>query len=260
MRLITVITFVVWTILLAGETRAQGFGGGIPAGWTCTGNCGASGANGVVTAPPTSSSYGWVSTLNGQTGVALDGVGGVGVPTNGSILKSITFNAAAGDELAFQFNYITSDGAGFADYAWARLLDGSGIQVALLYTARTTIGASVTPGFAMPTPAATLTPSSTGIIPGGPLWAPLGANSGQCYSTGCGYSGWILSQFQIPVTGAYSLEFGVTNWNDTAFQSGMAFDGITVAGVPVIPEPQTYAMLIIGLAITGLQIRRLRRT
>ena len=31
----------------------------------------------------------------------------------------------------------------------------------------------------------------------------------------------------------------------------MAFDGITVAGMPILPEPQTYAMLLAGLGVLG---------
>ena len=54
------------------------------------------------------------------------------------------------------------------------------------------------------------------------------------------------------------LQFGVSNWGDTAWQSGLAFDGITVAGVPVgvVPEPETYAMLLAGLGLLGFAARR----
>ena len=237
-------------LFVIGQANGQGFNNGIPAGWTCQGACGTLPANGVVTSPA-GTSYGWVSTRNGIDNVALPGVGGEGEGTNGSTLRSVAFDAAAGDELAFRFNYVTSDGAGFSDYAWARLLDPSGNQVALLFTARTTEGGSVIPGFSMPQPAATLVPPSAVIVPGGPVWEPLGASSGQCYDVGCGYSGWIESTYLLPQGGTFVLEFGVTNWNDTAYDSGMAFDGVTIAGVPVIPEPETYLMMAAGLALVG---------
>ena len=45
------------------NAQAALFDSGIPAGWTCTGNCGTSGADGVVTlAPSGGSKYGWVAS------------------------------------------------------------------------------------------------------------------------------------------------------------------------------------------------------
>lgn len=241
--------------LLASQAWAQGFNNGIPGGWECKGACGTSPANGVVTSP-SGNSYGWVSTNGGVNDVALPGVGGSGEPTNGSTLRSVAFAAGAGDELAFRFNYVTSDGAGFSDYAWARLLDQSGNQVALLFTARTTEDGTVIPGFSMPQPAATLVPPSAVIVADATEWAPLGDSSGKCWDVGCGNSGWIESSYLIPQDGTFYLEFGVTNWDDEAYDSGMAFDGVTIAGVPVIPEPETYLMLVAGLALLAWRRQR----
>lgn len=236
------------------------FDAGIPAGWSCVGNCGTSGANGVVTSAPTGGTqYGWVSTDMGVDEVALPGVGGSGNPTNGSRLRSSVFSAAAGDDLQFQFNFVTSDGSGFADYAWARLLDSTFNEVALLFTARTAPSGNIVPGFSMPAPAATLTPASVPIIGGAPAWAPLGGSSGDCFSAGCGYTGWISSNYTIANAGNYVLEFGVTNWIDEAFQTGMAFDGITVGGTPIgnVPEPATLGLL--GLGLFGINAVRRRK-
>lgn len=231
------------------------FTSGIPSGWTGTGNFGTLGANGVVTlAPSSTTNYGYVSTSGGISGSVLTGIGG----TNGSILHSALFSANAGDALNFYFNYVTSDGSGFADYGWARLLDASSTEVALLFTARTAPTGSIVPGFSMPSPAATLTPTSVPIIGGGPAWSPLGGSSGQCFSGGCGYTGWILSQYSILAAGNYILEFGTANWSDTAFDSGLAFDGITVGGKPIeggnVPEPSSLAIL--GLGLAGLAFSR----
>src|SRR5437660_588534 len=94
-------------VLAANALSAQQFNGGIPAGWTCVGVCGALGANGVVPlAPGGGTQYGFVTTAGGVNGVALPGVGGSGSPTNGSELRSTTFAATGGDVLKFNFDYV----------------------------------------------------------------------------------------------------------------------------------------------------------
>ena len=246
-------------LTITTAVHAAAFDAGIPAGWTCAGNCGTAGADGVVTLAPgvnSGSQYGWISTSgSSNTSAALPGVGGSGHAENGTVLRSNVFSAEAGEALEFYFNYITSDGAGFADYAWARLLDASMNQVALLFTARTAPTGSIVPGFDMPTPEATLPGGGAPIIPGGPSWSPLGGDSGSCSQSGCGYTGWILSTYEIANAGNYILEFGVTNWNDQAYASGMAFDGVTIGGVPLptgVPEPVLPALVGLGLAALGL--------
>jgi hypothetical protein len=165
--------------------------------------------------------------------------GGIG-NTNGSVLRTDPFAATAGDGLQFFFNYVTTDGAGFADYGWARLLDPSLNEVAVLFTARTKASGSIVPGFGMPAPAATLTPAGVPIIGGAPLWAPLGGSSGTCFSGGCGYTGWIQADYAVLASGTYIVEFGVTNWSDTHYDSGLAFSALTIANEPistVVPVP-----------------------
>lgn len=245
---------------LSGLAQAGAFDGGIPAGWSCTGNCGTLGADGVVTTSPEGGKYGYIVSNTGITGLGL----GLGSETDGTRLRTGVFSANAGDDLEFYFNYITSDGGGFADYAWVRLLDSSLSQVALLFTARTTPGGNTVPGFGLPplNPGVTLDPASTPIIPGAPAWSPLGVYSGACYATGCGYTDWIKMTYTFASAGNYVLEFGVVDWSDQVFDSGLAFDGILVGGRPIdpapVPEPATLALLGLGLAGLGFMRRKAR--
>lgn len=106
---------------------------------TCIGNCGTDGADGVVTLSPTgNSSYNYISTAGGVTGVGqIPGVPYAG--TNGSQYTSNAFTATSGQALTFYFNYVTSDGSGFPDYAWAKLVNTSTPGAdAYLFTAATT--------------------------------------------------------------------------------------------------------------------------
>ncbi|SEA31407.1 NF038132 family protein [Alkalimonas amylolytica] len=248
-------------LAFSSTASASLFDAGVPANWNCVGSCGAMGANGDVTLAPTSATqYGYVTTSNGITGVGLPGL--TSDATTGSTLTSALFSAQAGDELNFFFNYVSSDGAGYADYAWARLLDELNNEVAILFTARTTPSGSIVPGFDMPDPTATLNPNEVLMNPGAPIWSALGSDSGRCWSTGCGYTGWISSSYNIAATGNYFLEFGVVNWSDTNYQSGMAFDGITVGGTPIgdinpVPAPATLGLL--GLGLLGARLARRKK-
>lgn len=238
-------------LLFASAATAQ-----LPAGWTCAGTCGSSAANGIVTLSPTgNSSYEYVTTYNGTLGVGALPTGALGSETNGSTLSTSTFSATAGTPLNFYFNYVTSDGSGYADYAWAELFNSSNTPVSLLFTARTESSGSIIPGSGLPPPNATLTPSSVPIISGAPDWAPLGTSSGTCFASGCGYTGWVLSSYDIPATGNYYLEVGVTNWIDQAYQSGLALDGVTVGGIPVGPgssaTPEPSSIFLLGSGLLG---------
>src|SRR5438552_3330992 len=98
----------------------------------CVGACGTLGPVGVGTAPPPGGNYTYVTTAGGLPGVgSLPSVGG----TNGSEYTTGLFTASAGSMLDFYFNYVTSDGAQYADYAWAQL---QGLSNLTLFTARTT--------------------------------------------------------------------------------------------------------------------------
>lgn len=225
---------------------------------TCIGTCGTLAPNGVVAAPPSGGpNYEYVSTNNGVSGAGqIATVGG----TNGSELTTDLFTAAVGDPLNFFFNFVTSDGAGFSDYGFAQLLDSSNASVGFLFTARTVPSGNTSPGFGLPANISTLSPLTSPIIGGGPVWSALGSSSGECFAAGCGYTGWIQSTYNITTAGSYKIRFGTTNFGDTAFDSGLAFSGITVAGTPVptgaVPEPAAWMMMLLGMSAIGYSLRR----
>ena len=263
----TLLASAAMTAMLAFGAQAAT----LPSGWTAVGNAGTGDPNGVVSAPPAQGpGYYYVSTDQGVTdGGSLPGVGGNGNPTNGSNVITAAFTAAAGDVLEFYFNYVTSDGSGFADYGWSRLLDAAtSDEVALLFTARTTPSGSSVPGFGMPAPAATLDPSTVDINDGATVWDVLGASSGTCYNgvgEGCGATGWVKSTYTVAAAGSYTLQFGVTNWDDTLFNSGMVFAGAKIGDVIITPPvdpaavPLPASALLLGAGVGGLGVLRRRQ-
>jgi hypothetical protein len=255
MNTVTKVVAATAVALVSQFAAAQSFSSGLPAGWTGVGSYGTLGANGVVTlAPGGGTQYGYVSTNGGVSGVSPFAAGG----TNGSLLRSNTFSAAAGDALKFNFNFVTSDGSGtYTDYGWARLLNADLSQAAVLFTARTTPTGNTVPGFGLPATSATV--SSSAIIAGAPTWSALGSSSGTCWSSGCGYTGWVSSNYTVATAGSYILEFGAINVGDTGYQTGLAFDGITIAGAPIVtsvPEPESLALMLAGLGVIGAVARR----
>jgi hypothetical protein len=244
----------------------------------CIGACGTLGANGNVGAPPGGGTYGWISTAGGLNGVGqLPGVGPGA--TNGSTFTTSAFSATAGQVLQYYFNFVSSDGqaqAGqfiYEDYAYVELLNGSGVPVAMLFNGRAEPTGLIVPGSGLPpiSPGVTLVPPTSGMtlgsgtqgnMAGGPVWSPLASFSGWCWGPGCGYTGWIKSNYTIPNSGTYKLQFGVTNWGDTIYDTGLAFNGITVGGGPPIgegvPEPATWAAMLIGLGALGALARTRR--
>lgn len=242
----------------AAPLSAQVFNGGLPAGYTCFGQCGTSAANGSVPlAPGGGAQFGYVTTTNSTQHPDPLSISGT---TNGSQLKSSLFTVTAGQKLSFGFNYITSDGtASFTDYTYARLVGVGGTSDINLFTARTNPAGNVVPGFGLPAIASgvTLNPSSVTIHPGTDFTG-LGGSSGGCYGgvgNGCGNTGWVFASFLFPDSGTYLLQFGVSNFGDEAYDSALAFDFATGEnGVPTEPTttPEPSSLALLGFGLVGL--------
>ena len=228
--------------VFASESQAQ-----------CVGNCGTDGADGVVTLSPTgNSSYQFISTASGLSGAGeISTVGG----TNGSQFTSVNFSGTSGEALTFYFNYVTSDGAEFADYGWAELQAADNSHVAWLFTGRTAPIGNTSPGLGLPANNSTLIPPTSAIVAGGPF-GPRSARPRANVSTRvAGTRVAIQSVFDLPSDGAYHVVFGVTNFLDTNFDTGLAFDGLAAGGTPIkpgVPEPTTWAMMLLGFAGLGV--------
>ena len=221
--------------------------------WTCSGACGSSGAQGDMPLSPAGSPvWGYVTTsgsaATGLSPVALDANSrGAGTEQNGSRWVSPVFTGAAGDALDVQFNFVSTDGKGYDDYAWARLLNaGTGAQVAWLFIARSTNSSSgkIIPGDVVDKDA--FDPDvvivdfkdfefQTRLADNPVDWAPLGGSNGACWkdnADGCGLTGWLQSHITLAAAGSFRLEVGVVNWGDSAYDSGLAFDvgGMSAVG------------------------------
>jgi hypothetical protein len=245
------------------------------AGWVCTGSCGASAADGdIVLSPLGNPQYGWVGTSDsaafGVSPLALDANSrGNGVENNGSRFVSGAFHANAGDRLDLRFNYVSTDGKGFDDYAWARVVDaGSNALVAWLFTARSSNSSTgkIVPGDVVDKKA--FDPdvvivdykdyNFTSKTVEDPIdWSRLGFSNGSCWkdnAPGCGFTGWLHSRVSFAAAGNYRVEVGVVNWGDSAYDSGLAFD---FAGlVSTVPEPQSFMLALAGLALFAWRGRR----
>jgi hypothetical protein len=242
--------------------------------WTCVGHCGASAADGdIARSPLDNPAHGYVttsgSTAYGASPLVLDS-NSRGSETNASVITSAAFHATRGDAIDVHFNYISTDGKGFDDYAWARLVAaGDGQLVAWLFTARSSNSATgnIVPGDVLRRdefdPRAVIVNYDsfdfTSKTVDDPVnWSLLGTSNGTCWrdnAAGCGYTGWLQSHHGFAAAGDYRLEVGVVNWGDEAYDSGLAFDLAGLTAAPV-PEPAAWQLLAAAGLLGCLRLLR----
>lgn len=254
--------------------------------WNCVGTCGSSGADGDVTLSPLgNTAFGFVTTDSTATGVSpldlseTDSKGNVFGETTGSSITSAAFSAGAGEVLSTWYNFVSTDGKKYEDYAWARLVNAADNSTAAwLFTSRSSNSGTgnIVPGAVVDNKTFDVTSVITNYATysfnerpladslGNPMtpvnWSPLGPDNGTCWdtnATGCGFTGWLNSQVTIGAAGSYKIEIGVTNFGDDLYHSGLAFD---MAGLTApVPEPGALPMLLSSLAVLGALARRRRQ-
>jgi hypothetical protein len=275
-RPLAAIAFILtWT--LAGAAAAAAGPATLPgdlASWQCLGSCGSSVSNGDISLSPLGSArYAFVTTSGsmamGASPLQLDQGGkGNGTENNGSRFSSRSFSAAAGEVLEMRFNFVSTDGKGFDDYAWARVVNASDDSlVAWLFTARSSNSSTgkIVPGDVVRK--AEFDPdtmivgfkdfafnSKDAIDPVD--WSPLGDSNRTCWednAKGCGFTGWLQSRLSFAQEGSFRVEVGVVNWGDTAYDSGLAFDfvGLNAGSTSPVPEPSGAVLLLLGLLALG---------
>lgn len=256
--------------------------------WTPTGPAGIIYGDSTVNSSPTGNTqFGYLTTSGGISGASplvLRNEGrGTENQTNGSKIQSSVFNASSNDTLTLYFNYVSTDGRGYDDYAWARLVNaGTNNIAAWLFTARSTNSANgnVVPGNVLNRQADNNLPdeldavlndgNTVGFDVASTDWSPLGASSGICWDDAntCGPTGWVKSDYSFVAAGSYFLEFGVINWGDEIFDTALAFDfdglqqanfnGVTVVPPVTVPLPGGFMLMSAGL-LTVISRRNLLR-
>ncbi|MBK7951227.1 MAG: NF038132 family protein [Deltaproteobacteria bacterium] len=250
--------------------------------------------------------FGFLSTLGGITPDPENGVASVSplilnpdprsgfTHTNGSKTTSTPFVAQAGDQLILYFNYVSTDGLDYRDYAWARLVDSAtNATAAWLFLAQSgnapdgdgtsdyvhdkVLKLQTDEILADQDQDAVLNDGQPVIgMPMGALsvWAPLGESADACWAkdpttSSCGATAWVKSDYTLPDGGTYFLELGIMNWGDEQYQSALAFDfeglasenlgpGITVYDNTDVPEPHAAGALVSGIGALVVLARRRR--
>jgi hypothetical protein len=70
-------------------------------------------------------------------------------------------------------------------------------------------------------------------------------------------SGWVHFTFTAPTKGSYTLQIGVANGDDPNVPSSVVLDAVHLTGQ--VPEPASWAMMVLGFGAAGIALRTRRR-
>ncbi len=173
--------------------------------------------------------------LSGSNAIAINGAGGLtsqlGLPAgtitsagaipigDGSAYQMTLGSLNVGDQVGFSYDFLTSEG-GHPDFAFVALQNTTTGVVTYLSFANANQG---------------------GLL----------ASSSANFNLHTGYL--TLPSINVGVAGNYVLSIGVADANNSAIQSGLLIDNITV-----VPEPTTLALTLVG-AVGAIGLLRRRR-
>lgn len=74
-----------------------------------------------------------------------------------------------------------------------------------------------------------------------------------------GFSGWVPFTYTAATAGSYELQLGVANFGDSSLSSVAVLDDVSITGEAAVPEPASWAMMVMGFGLAGAILRG-RRT
>lgn len=229
------IAFLVGTLVLAGELRAEIVIGGFESGefspWLTRGNATVEGA---LDTPPSEGVYQALMTADfgdsvGNVELFLNLVPGslqdlipagmASIGTGSAI--SIDIIAYAGDVLKFDWNFLTNE--------------------------------AVTPRAAVPDFSFWSLSNEQGAVVLATPFSPSFFSSPTVFNFETGYS---TSSYTILNDGTYRLGFGVMNAGDDGGNSGLLIDNVTLASA--VPEPASITLISVSVVLSAVGLRRWR--
>ena len=176
----------------------------------------------------------------------------------GSLLfHGVTFETHALDSDTLQLSILNALNGGTGNWSDINFLKAFEIK-----GVGTVTGASVVTG-----PAGTYSATADAGLAGNALGCGTGGTSGACFSAASPIALTDSMVWTIDFQGS-NLNFDsphlkvqfLTNANDTRKTGDLLSQNIPAADIPAIPEPETYAMMLVGFSLLGFVARRRKQS